>query len=242
MIQSVSNSRVKEWMKLKQSKGRKQTGLFLVEGEHLVEEAYKQGIVECIIYLDEYKRKFDCEMVEVSRAVLDKLAFVQSPQSVMAVCHIKENTFDYYANKYLILDNVQDPGNIGTLLRTALALGYKHIVLSANSCDLYNDKLIRSTQGALFYLNIIQGDVLEEIKKLQYQGVHIVGTSLHEARVIQEASMQSKIGIVLGNEGNGVSKAVLDACDERVFIPIEEAESLNVGIAGGICMFYFNQK
>lgn len=238
MITSINNQKIKELAKLKQ-KYRDLTKTYLVEGEHLVEEAYKSGVLLEILTSNIAKYSYD-QMTEVSQEVIEKLAFTSSPQPIIGVCKMNEkNQLNLEGKRFILLDNLQDPGNIGTIVRTALAFNFDQIILSSNSVDLYNDKFIRSTQGACFHISCIKHDLVEAVNKLKEKDVTVIGTSLHEARVIDETSVNKKVAIVLGNRGNGVSDAILKETDFNVYIPIQQAESLNVAIAGAICMFYY---
>ena len=238
MISSVNNARIKEIMKLKQAKYRKANQQFLVEGDHLVEEALKYGYVDYIIKLPSYSFKCDQEILEVSEAVLEKLSFVKTPQPIMAVCHMKKQEL-IDTQRYLLMDGLQDPGNIGTLIRTALAFNYSQIILSENTVDLYNDKLIRASQGAIFRANIVQTPLKEAVLDLKSRGVKVVGTALYHSIDIDQCTKSEKMAIVVGNEGNGMSREILEITDQNVIIPISSIESLNVGVAGAIAMFYF---
>lgn len=239
MITSAKNETIKELLKLKKKKYRDETNQFLIEGYHLVEEAYKRGIVLKIIasVKTEYK---DIDIIEVSQSVMEKLAFTKTPQPIMAVCEMKlHKEVDYNQNRYLLLDRLQDPGNVGTILRTALALGYKNILISDDSVDLYNDKTIRATQGALFSLNISIVNLKEEILKLQENQIKVYATALKNARVMEEYQREDKMAFVMGNEGNGVDEEIIDMSDGTMYIPIESIESLNVGIAAALVMYNF---
>lgn len=237
MITSIQNETIKKIMKLKQKKYRDEYDLFLVEGFHLVEEARKAGCIQTLITtLDE---AFPEETLYVHSKVMEKIAFTKTPQPVMAVCRKQHQTLDTWKERYLLLDNLQDPGNLGTIIRSALALGYDQIIMSPESVDLYNDKVIRATQGALFQMPLCQMDLLEAIALLHKQGVGVYGTSLHQALPIDYYQPQKQMAFVLGNEGQGVSQTVLDACDHTLYIPIQGIESLNVAIAGAIVMYHF---
>ena len=171
---------------------------------------------------------------------MEKLAFTKTPQPVMALCEMKlHKEVDYNKKRYLLLDRLQDPGNIGTILRTASALGYKDILISKDSVDLYNDKVIRATQGALFTLNISIVDLKEEILKLQQNHVKVYATALKNAKVMEEYTREDKMAFIMGNEGNGVEEEIIDMSDGAMYIPIETMESLNVGIASAIVMYHF---
>ena len=238
MITSIQNETIKKIMKLKQKKYRDLEDQFLIEGYHLVEEAKKANCIETIITT--LHETFEEPTIYVSSNVMEKLAFTKTPQPIMAICHKPHHRlFNTNHQRYLLLDNIQDPGNLGTIIRTALALGYDQIIMSYNSVDLYNDKVIRATQGTLFQMSICQMDLIEAITSLQQNDVRVYGTSLHQAQPIHHYQPQDKMAFVLGNEGQGVSQAVLDACDAHLYIPIQAIESLNVAIAGAIVMYHF---
>lgn len=238
MITSIHNETIKNIMKLKQKKYRDEKELFLVEGYHLVEEARRYQCVEKIITtLDE---KFQESTLYVSQDVMKKLAFTQTPQPIMAICS-KNNQSQIImeGTRYLLLDRVQDPGNVGTIIRTALAFGIDQIIMSKDCVDLYNDKVIRATQGALFQMKICIMDLKEAMTCLHEQGVQVYGTCLKNASSIHTYEKQTKMAFVMGNEGQGVSQEILDLCDYLLYIPIQSIESLNVGIAAAITMYHF---
>jgi len=238
MITSLQNETIKELMKLKQKKYRDERGLFLVEGYHLVEEARQHHCLKMIITTQD--DRYDEETLYISSNVMNKLAFTKTPQPIMGVCEKRQDAhIDENGKRYLLLDRLQDPGNVGTILRTALAFGYDQIIMSPDSVDLYNDKVIRATQGALFQMEICVMNLKEAIIQLQQQQVNVYGTCLKNASSIESYSLQKKMAFVMGNEGQGVSQDILDLCDYRVYIPIQSIESLNVAIAAAITMYHF---
>ena len=241
MIQSVNNEYIKSLTKLKQKKYREEAKQFLAEGEHLVQEAINNHLAVEIFCLDESKvPQTNCKVTLVSKAVLEKITFSKTPQSMVALCNYKNDCIDFKkAKRLFILDGLQDPGNIGTIIRTSLAFGFDGIILSEDSVDLYNDKLLRSCQGANFYLPILQTNIHQSISELQKNGVSVYATSLRNAKNIEEIQKVEKMAFVLGNEGNGVKDSTIDLCDGSIYIPISKAESLNVAIAGGIVAFNF---
>lgn len=240
MITSLQNETIKEIMKLKQKKYRDEKDLFLVEGYHLVEEARKANCIQMLITTLE--EKFVEKTLYVSDKVMEKLAFTKSPQLIMAICYKNKNQELLKAGKrYLLLDGLQDPGNVGTIMRTALAFGYDQIIMSKDCVDLYNDKVIRSTQGALFQMNTCIMELKEAITFLKQQGVKVYGTCLQNAQSIDQHQTYSQMAFVMGNEGQGVHQEILDLCDERLYIPIQSIESLNVAIAAAITMYHFKE-
>lgn len=245
MIQSLNNTHIKETVKLKQKKYREQAQMFLAEGEHLVEEAVKQGLALEIFYTDQSKipPTYHGICTEVSYPVLEKLACSKTPQSVIARCRYLKWSVDWrQMTRIFVLDGLQDPGNIGTIIRTALAMGFDAVILSQDSVDLYHDKLLRACQGANFYLPVIQKDILRMLETLRFDGFQIYGTALQNATAIQKISSAKQMAFVLGNEGNGMKEEVLKQCDQAIYIPIQKAESLNVAIAAGMLAYQFSSN
>ena len=233
MIDSLDNKKIKEIASLKIKKYRDQYGLFLVEGKHLVDEAKKSGLLEEVILLDD-NYDFDKKLI-VSEKVMKKLSFQDSLPSIMGVCKIKDSKL--IGSKYLLLDGIQDPGNLGTIIRSSLAFGVDTIVLSKDSVDLYNDKVIRSTQGMIFHINIIRCDLEEVINKIKGD-IEIIGTSLGDSTPLRSIDKLERYALIVGNEGNGVKKEILDLCDDIVRIEMnKDVESLNVGVATSIILY-----
>ena len=237
MITSASNNTIKALIKLKQKKYRDETGYYLVEGEHLVEEAMKAKQVECLISTKDITS--DLPIIVVSNEVMSKLSFTKSPQSIMAKCKIKKEKKLIDGKRYLILDDLQDPGNIGTLIRTALAFSIDQVILSNNCVDLYNDKLLRSMQGANFHISCIYDELKTVISTLKKNNVKIIGSALENGQDIKQIKISEKRAFIVGNEGNGMNKDILEECDYVGYIPINTIESLNVAIAGSIMMYHF---
>ena len=239
-ITSLTNAKVKQWSKYKEKKHRDKDHKFLIEGEHLIEEAHKANLIECILIEQGKENMFPAyETYEVTRDILKKLSDSVSGTYIMAVCHMPNISSIDFGNKVIVLDDVQDPGNVGTIIRTAFSFGYTSIVLSNHSVDVFNEKVIRSTQGALFHMPIIRGDIMELLQELKQQGITLYATSLHEATPLQQTPKKTPCALIFGNEGNGVSKDVIDYSDHKVFIEMKTFDSLNVAVAAGICMYEF---
>lgn len=236
MITSSTNQTFKELLKLKQKKYRDEH--YLVEGDHLVVDAIRHGFADLIITTDENYRS-ELPVFLISQGLMEKLAFTRSPQNVMARVKKNHDNSLIAAKRYLILDGLQDPGNIGTLIRTALAFGVDQVILSDECVDLYNDKLLRSAQGAHFRVSIIKGDLHELIRQLQESGVYVLATALTGGKPLATIETREKMAFVLGNEGNGMNQDIIDLCDGIGFIEIEAMESLNVAIAGSILMYHY---
>lgn len=242
MITSTKNEKVKAWKKLHRRKERIKTETFLVEGFHLLEEAYKSGwrINEIIavenIELPEWTDKFS--VIAVSEAVMKEISQTMTPQGVAATIQMKKMS-QPKGEHVLLIDRVQDPGNLGTIIRTADAAGFDAVVLGEGTVDLYNDKVVRATQGSLFHLPVLQANLAEMIPKLKEEGFTVWATALKGAEQYNKVAVPDKLAMILGNEGSGVDEQLLELADQKVNIPIYgKAESLNVGIAAGILMYY----
>ena len=239
VIVSQDNKKIKNLSKLLIKKYRDSEGMFLVNGQHLVEEAYKKGILVEVIKTEDCELNFDVATTYVSYDVLKKLTNVETPQRIVGLC--KKIEEKEYGNKILLLDDIQDPGNLGTIIRSSVAFSVDTIVLSNNSVDLYNDKVIRSSEGMLFHINVIRRDIIELINELKYNGYKIYGTKVDGGNNIKNVKVNDKYALIMGNEGNGVKKEILDMCDEYLYIPMNsKCESLNVGVATSIILYEIN--
>ncbi len=243
MITSTKNDTIKQWIKLHKKKYREQTGQFLLEGDHLVEEVLESDwdIEQLIVREDRQGEAWliDYPMTVVTEQVFKVLADTPSPQGVMAVVNIKTYQADHL-KKTLVLDNVQDPGNVGTMIRTADAFNYDGIILGEGTVDLFNDKVIRSTQGSLFHVPVVKADLKVLLPELQARGVSLIASTLEEAVPLEAVSVPESCAVIVGNEGSGVASELQQLSDVRVRIPIAgRAESLNVGVAAGILLYYF---
>ncbi|MFD2627946.1 TrmH family RNA methyltransferase [Oceanobacillus kapialis] len=242
MITSAKNEKIKALRKLHKKKGRTETGSFLVEGSHLVEEARKSDwtILE-IIAQDSVDLPKWCEelpLTFVTEQVFQQISQTKSPQGIAAVVEMKEATVDL-ENHLLLLDGIQDPGNLGTMIRTADAAGFGGIILGSGTVDLYNDKVVRATQGSLFHIPIKNGHLEAEIEQLKENEYTVWATSLQNAQNYGDSNKDNKVALIVGNEGAGVQQVLQEKADKIVKIPIYgEAESLNVSIAAGILMYY----
>lgn len=246
-ITSTSNETIKYFISLNDKKTRMNAKRFIVEGYHLVDEASKTNLLEAIISTDEkeLKKINNVKRYLVNDAIINKIATTKNPQNILGIVKmldhnitnlvpiIKENK-----TKLIMLDDVNDPGNLGTIIRTAAGLGYDGIIMSPSTVDLYNEKVIRSTQGVMFKIPIIKANLQEVIKLLKKEKVFCIGTALTNAKDVKHITKKDKFAICLGNEAKGISKEVLDNMDENVKIAMNnDVESLNVSIAAGIIMY-----
>lgn len=240
VIQSLQNSKVKEWVRLHNKKDRDQKKRFLIEGEHLLEEALKAGCVETII-TDEDRPETGMPVIRVTEGIMKKISGNVSAVHVIAVCRMKEPELRN-SSRLLILDGLQDPGNVGTLIRTAVSFGFDGVYLSPDSCDLYNEKTIRSTQGALFHIPVIRTGLSDLVPQLQKEGVTVIASALDASENMEDIAPREKMALVVGHEGRGVSKEIQRKADMRLRIEMDGFESLNAAVAGGIMMYRYRKS
>lgn len=240
-IDSLTNAQVKTWVSLHQAKHRKESGTFLVEGDHLVQEALKAGAVELIL-LSEGKNNpaQNVKSVVLSDKVFKKVSQLESTGSIMAVCRLDFQK-KISGQRLILCDRIQDPGNLGTIIRSATAFGFDGVLCSEECVDFTNEKVIRSTQGALFHIALAQTDLTETIHSLKKNGVHVYGTALEHALPLSQVDRTVPVALVMGNEGSGVSKDLLDLCDQNIVIESHAFESLNVAVAAGILCHHFRK-
>ena len=240
LITSLENDRIKNYIKLKDRKYRKKENLFIIEGMHLVSEAYKKNIIKELILVEGLEPPYDLPYINVTQEIMNKISDMESASDIMAVCKIEENSI--IGSKILMLDEIQDPGNLGTIIRSAAAFNVDTIVLSPNTVDLYNPKTIRSTQGMLFHTNIVIKELVPVIEDLKDKGITIYGTRVDNGEDVRDIKTLDNYCLIMGNEGNGVKKEILDMCDKYLYIKTnKEVESLNVGVATSILLYELNR-
>ena len=251
IITSKDNETIKSIKKLKEKKYR--TESFIVEGIKMVKEALEQAEVEKIIVSETFSNSDDfkslnCDeqkLIIASDKVFEDLTDVVTPQGIIAVVGKGSNSeIDYSDEFVLALDGIQDPGNLGTIIRTADSANLKQIIVSKNTVDAYSSKVIRSTMGGIFRVKIIEVDDLNEtLKSMQGNGFEIVTTSLATENSIYDVNYSKKV-VIIGNEANGVSKEIQDISNIKVKIPmLGKTESLNASVAAGIMIYeYVRQK
>lgn len=236
VVTSLDNKRIKNLSKLLIKKYRDEEGKFLVEGEHLVEEAYKAGVLLEVVKCEDYIGEYDVPITLVTYEVIKKLSNTQSPQRIIGVC--KKLDEKEIGNKILVLEDLQDPGNLGTIIRSSVAFNVDTIIVSNNTVDIYNDKVLRSSEGMLFHINIIKRDINNILDELHNSGYTLYGTKVDGGTNIKEIEVSEKFAVIMGNEGAGVSNDTLDKCDKYLYIPMNNnCESLNVGVATSIILY-----
>ena len=246
IISSKDNEIVKEIRKLKEKKFRKDK--FLIEGIKMLEEAINENADIDLIVLREgtaiQKDISRFNSIVVTEKVFDTLTDVVSPQGVLGIINKKSDIkIDESADYILALDGIQDPGNLGTIIRTADSANLKQIIVSKNTVDSYSPKVIRSTMGAIYRVNIIEVEnLVETLKNLQKNNFNIITTSLNTNNSIYDISYNKSV-VVIGNEANGVSSEVQNIADYKVKIPmLGKTESLNASVATGIMIYEYVRR
>lgn len=246
IISSKDNEIVKEIRKLKEKKYRQEK--FIVEGIKMLEEAIDENADIDLIVLREgteiNKDISKFKNIQVTEKVFNTLTDVVSPQGVLAIINKKKDTkIDDSADYILALDSIQDPGNLGTIIRTADSANLKQIIVSKDTADSFSPKVIRSTMGAIYRVNIIEVEnLVETLKELQKNKFNIITTSLDTNNSIYDISYNKSV-VVIGNEANGVSKEVQNMADFKVKIPMfGKTESLNAAVATGIMIYEYVRR
>lgn len=254
VITSKENPLIKQICKLKEKKYRNEYGQYLVEGVKLVKEAIEEKAdIKHIVINEEMKETGliekhlknglqTNEFIQVPNSIFKWISEVENPQGILAVIQKKSEKvqMDYSQDIILALDDIQDPGNLGTIIRTADSIGLKQILLSKGTADPYNSKVIRSTMGAIFRVRLVECEnFVQMLKACQENKYSILVTSLDTKQSIYDLTLKRKV-IVIGNEASGVSKKVLEIADQKVTIPmLGKTESLNASVATGVILYEY---
>lgn len=253
-IKSASNKIIKEVKSLNKKKDRFKKKLFFIEGIRIIEDAINSNEnINYILYSEKlfdvqngeelfYNIKNKYETYKIDHNLFKEISDTENPQGILAVVSMKNNKIeDMFKDKtfIVILDRLQDPGNMGAIIRSADALGATGIIVSKGSVDVYNPKVLRSTMGSLFHIPIVQmEDTKEVILNLKNNNIKILATTLDEARYCYDVNLKEDIAIVIGNEGNGLEQEICNLSDENIIIPMDgKSESLNVAMASSIIMY-----
>ena len=247
-ITSLDNKLVKHVCSLHQKKYRDMYKEFIIEGENSIVEALKSNfeisnILYCPDLFDISSLNFENQNVtSVTKEVMNKISDTITPQGIIAVCKIPENKFSNKFTKVLFLDRIQDPGNAGTMIRTADAMGFDVIILSEGSVDPYSLKVVRSTVGSIFHVPIIYNvHSIDTLTKLKDRNFTIYASALTNSKSIEDTPPFSPFVLIIGNEGQGVSEEIKSISDYLIRIDMPgNAESLNASIAAGILMYKFS--
>ena len=243
IISSRDNETVKEIIKLKDKKYRKEK--FIIEGIKMLKEAIQEkASIELIAIRENTILDFDVsnyKTIEVSEKIFAELTDVETPQGVLAVVNKNSiKAIDFSTNYVIALDGLQDPGNMGTIIRTADSANIKQIIVSKNTVDAYSPKVVRATMGAIYRVNIIEvNDLVETLKEFNENGFETVSTSLDTDKSVYDLNYNKKV-VVIGNEANGVTKPVQEVTNYKVKIPmLGKTESLNASVAASIMIYEY---
>ena len=253
-ISSVNNATVKKLAKLKQKKYRDEEGRYLIEGFHLFDEAIKSGkkyqyLLGTEEALDKAEEDYDVDLsgknvILINKAIARHLSSTKNSQEIFMVLKIDQpREFPFNYGKWVLLDNLADPGNVGTIIRTADAAGFDGVVLSPESADLYNPKTQRAMQGSQFHIDLIKRDLADVITDFQDAAIPVYASMLDKtAKQLPDFDKVPQLALIIGNEAHGVSSTIASLSDEKLYIPIKgKAESLNAAVAAGIMIYHFAQ-
>lgn len=236
-ITSASNPLIKDLLKLNKVKEAKELNKVLLEGYDLLDLAYSHNTLDLVLTCLKKEPYKGVETIYVPKFILEKLSNNKSTQDVIGVAHYEFNE-SIKGRRLVYLDGVQDPGNVGTIIRTALAFSYDGVILSSDSASIYNSKVIQSSKGAIFSLPLYLNTSLKNLKN---DGYNIIVTALHNSVDYETIKLDSSFVIVLGNEGQGVKKENIDLASHVVKIDMDNIDSLNVAIAGGILLNHYKR-
>ena len=258
VISSKDNEVVKLVRKLREKKYRDLENSYIIEGIKMLKEAIEEkALIKQIVICDDCEKsdlipkelmyeiaKYEC--MYVTNKIFKYISEVQTPQGVLAIIEKNNKELDINYNEDIIvaLDDIQDPGNLGTILRTIDSVGLKQVLISKGTADPYNPKVVRSTMGAIYRIKIVEcKDLLETLKDVRKNKFKILVTSLDESKSIYNIKYNKKV-IVIGNEANGVEQRIIDIADEKIKIPmLGKTESLNAAVATGVILYeYVRQK
>lgn len=245
-ITSTKNAQIQRLRSLQDAKARADTSLFLVEGWNLLQEAIRYACVDVIV-VDEAKKhvlsdvlpnQLQANVLYAPSFVLAHICQTKTPQGVAASVYLpKPIQTESIQGKVLALDGVQDPGNVGTMIRTAEAAGFSAVLLSSDSADPYAPKTVRATMGSIFRMPVLRGDLLHFLTDLQLNGTIIISTEVNGAP-IQSLNISKPFALVIGNEGNGIQENIAELSNHRIALPMcGKVESLNAAVAAGIFMY-----
>lgn len=233
MIESLNNEKIKYYTKLNDKKYRKSEKLFIAAGEHLVTEALKKNIVKEILLLNGEENVYG-DVTYVTSDILKKVSDLTNYPKVLAICYIKDDL--KIEGNVVALDNIKDPGNLGTIIRSAVAFNYDTILLSEECVDIYNSKVVRATEGMLFNVNIVTCDLFSTLLKLKESGYKIYGTDVVNGE--SPAYESNNHVLIIGSEARGMSNSIREICDKNLYIKMnDKCESLNAGVSASILMY-----
>ena len=239
MIESLNNERIKLYTKLNDKKYRNEYKLFIASGHHLVEEALKRKQVKEILLLNGLDNIYGDNVTYVNENILKKVSNLNTNPKVLAICYINDNS-DIEGNA-IILDDISDPGNLGTIIRSAVAFNYQTIILSKETVDIYNPKVIRASEGMIFNINIVIDNLENILPKLKDNNYIIYGTNVNNG--INPVKENNKHALIIGSEAKGMNPNLNKYIDNNLYIKMNsKCESLNAGVSASILMYELGGK
>jgi len=236
LYSSVDNNKIKDLKKLQTKKYRDKKNQFLIEGKHLVLEAYKTNCLKELLLEENELFPLDVYTNYMTNNVMHYLSELETPNKIIGVCDKLEGSIK--GNRIVYLDCIQDPGNLGTIIRSCAAFNVDTLILSKDCVDMYNSKVIRASQGMIFHVNIVIEDIEKIIPTLKDNGYKIYGTNVTYGKSLKSLEKSEKFVIIMGNEGTGISDVSSELCDEYIYIDMNSCcESLNVGVATSIILY-----
>jgi rRNA methylases len=246
----MQNEKVKLWKKLKLRKWREREQMYLLEGPHLVQEAAFSArhlldavLIDEAFHLPQDWPLDDVEVYQVTHKIFTELSQTETPQGIIAVCKMVQPAVSIHEGRYLLIDGVQDPGNLGTLIRTADAFGLDAVFLGDGCVDGYNGKTLRSAQGSHFHLPVLHRNLFTVVADMKQHGIPVFGSSLRGKNMKKTDGGKKDFALIVGNEGSGAQPELLAETDEQVKIPMAgRAESMNVAVAAGILLYWLSAE
>lgn len=240
IIESTQNQTIKALAKLRAKKERDSAGVFLVEGEHMLQEAADAGVLEKIFQLPSLPQTQLAPTVFCTQPVLNRLSAQNSDAKYIGLCHRPRQDSRTSPYRLLLLDHIQDPGNLGTLIRSAYSFGIEQVVCSPDCADPFGPKALQSSQGALFHIDLKTAALETLIPSLRQRQIPVIGTALHHDSIeLHQLPVPRQYALIIGNEGQGIRETILEQCDQTVHIKMSAFESLNAAIAGSIVLYAF---
>lgn len=246
-IESVHNDIIKLTVSLKDKKNRDENSLFVVEGFKQVSEIPKDWNIKFVLAAEKYKDFVTNKLYITTEKIFKRVSDTKTPQEILAVVEKKKFDIDKVLSNngiFVIADTLQDPGNMGTIIRTAEAFGCKGIFVSKNSVDVYSDKVVRSTMGALFNIPVIQEcDIISLITTMKQKKISICAFSLDADKSLSNFKFKNNTAVIIGNESKGISKQILDVVDNKIKIDMTgKSQSLNASVAGAVAIYEISKQ
>ncbi|WP_372521007.1 TrmH family RNA methyltransferase [Candidatus Ruminimicrobiellum ovillum] len=246
-IESVHNDIIKLVVSLKEKKNRDEKSLFVVEGFKQVSEIPKDWKIKFVLATEKYKNFSTDKLYITTEKIFRKISDTKTPQEILAVAEKKFFDIETVLSEkgfFVVIDTLQDPGNIGTIIRTAEAFGCKGIFMSKNSVDIYGEKVVRSTMGAIFNIPVIQEcDIVSLMLQMKQKQINTCAFSLDTDNVLSRFKFKNSTAIIIGNESNGINKDVLNIVDDKIKIDMwGKSQSLNAAVACSIAVYEVSKQ